>query len=62
MKAALTAAWILTVAVLGYVAGPTSFVAWAVLATIGLAPPVVMMGLWSGPSPTTSEAIREVLR
>jgi hypothetical protein len=62
IKAALTGAWILTVAVLGYVAGATSFVAWTVLAAISLAPPVVMMRLWSAPSPTTSEAIREVLR
>jgi hypothetical protein len=62
IKAAVTGAWMLTVAVLGYVAGATSFVTWTVLAAISLAPPVVMMRLWSAPAPTTSEAIREVLR
>ena len=62
VKAAVIAVWILTVGVLGYVVGATSVVGWTVLAAMALTPPVVMMRLWSAPSPTMSEAIREVLR
>ena len=62
LKAALIGVWILTVGVLGYVAGATSLVGWTVLAAMALTPPVVMMRLWSAPSPSMSETIREVLR
>jgi hypothetical protein len=62
VKAALIAAWILAVAVLGYVSGTTSFAAWAFVAALSLVPPAVMLRLWSAPSPSMSETIREVLR
>lgn len=62
MKAALMAAWILAVGVLGYVSGATSFVAWTILAVLALVPPTVMVRLWGVPSPSMSETIREVLR
>ena len=62
VKAALMAAWILAVGALGYVSGATSFAAWTALVVLSLAPPAVMMRLWSVPSPSMSESIREVLR
>ena len=62
MKAALMAAWILAAGVLGYVFGTTSFAAWTILAALVLVPPAVMVRLWSVPSPSMSETIREVLR
>lgn len=62
VKAALMAAWILAVGVLGYVSGTTSFATWTFVAAISLVPPAVMLRLWSAPSPSTSETIREVLR
>lgn len=62
VKAALMAAWILAVGVLGYVAGTTSFAAWTFVAAMSLVPPAVMMRLWRTPSPSMSESIRDVLR
>jgi hypothetical protein len=62
VKAALIGTWILTVGVLGYVAGATSFIGWTVVAGMAFTPPVVMMRLWSPPSESMSESIREVLR
>jgi multisubunit Na+/H+ antiporter MnhG subunit len=62
VKATLIGLWILTVGVLGYVVGSTSFVGWTVLAVIALTPPVVLMRLWSAPAPSMSETIRDVLR
>jgi hypothetical protein len=62
VKAALMATWILTVGLLGYLLGATSFVGWTALAAITMTPPVLMMRLWRVPSPSMSESIREVLR
>ena len=62
MKATLIAAWVLAVGTLGYVSGATSFAAWTTLAVLSLVPPVVMMRLWSAPTSSMSESIREVLR
>ena len=62
VKAALMGAWILSVGILGYALGATSFVGWAALAAMMMTPPVVMMWLWRVPSPSMSESIREVLR
>lgn len=62
VKAALIGVWILAVGVIGYVLGTTSFVGWTVLAAMALTPPVVMKRLWSAPSQSMSESIREVLR
>lgn len=62
VKAALIAAWILSIAVLGYVFGATSLVGVTVLAAIALTPPIVMMRLWNTPDPSMSESIRDVLR
>ena len=62
VKAASTGVWILAVGVLGYVLGATSFVGWTVLAAMALTPPVVMMRLWSAPSQSMTESIREALR
>ena len=58
VKAAVMAAWILAVGTLGYVSGATSFAAWAALAFLSLAPPAVMVRLWSSPAPSMSESIR----
>ena len=62
VKAALIGAWILTVGILGYVVGATSYVGWTVLAATALTPPVVLTRLWSAPAPSISETIRDVLR
>jgi len=62
VKAALIGVWILAVGVLGYVLGATSFVGWTVLAAMALTPPVIMRRLWSAPSQSISESIREALR
>ena len=62
VKVALMAAWVLAFAALGYLAGTASIAAWAGLALVSLAPPAIMMRLWTTPAPTMSESIRNVLR
>jgi hypothetical protein len=62
VKAALMGAWFLGVGALGYMSGTTSSAGWILLAVISLAPPVLMVWLWSPPPPTMSETIRKVLR
>jgi hypothetical protein len=62
VKAAIIAAWILTVATVSYGFGITSFAGWTVLAALSLVPPAIMLRLWSVPPPSMSETIRDVLR
>lgn len=62
VKAALMGAWILSVGVLGYVSGTTSFAGWTLVAVLLVVPPALMVRLWSVPPPTMSETIRDVLR
>lgn len=62
VKAALTGAWILAVGAFGYLSGTGSFAGWTLLAVVSLAPPVLMVRLWSAPPPTMSETIQNVLR
>ena len=62
VKAALMAAWVVAVGALGYMSGTTSFAGWTLLAVVSLMPPALMARLWSAPSPSMSETIREVLR
>lgn len=62
LKVALMAAWVIVASVLGYVSGTTSVAGWTGVAVLSLVPPAVMAQFWSEPSPTTSEAIRDVLR
>ena len=62
VKAALTGTWVLAVLAFGYMSGTSSFAGWTLLAMVSLAPPVLMVRLWSTPSPTMSETIRNVLR
>ena len=62
VKAALMAAWVVAVGALGYMSGTTSFAGWTLLAVVSLVPPALMVRLWSTPSPSMSETIREVLR
>jgi hypothetical protein len=62
VKPALMAAWVLAVGALGYASGTTSFPGWTVVAVLSLVPPAVMVRLWSAPSPSMSETIREALR
>jgi hypothetical protein len=62
VKAALMAAWILSVGALGYVSGMTSFAGWTLMAVLLVVPPAFMVRLWRAPSPSNSETIREVLR
>lgn len=62
VKVALMAAWVVAASVLGYVSGTTSVAGWTGVAVLSLVPPAVMAQFWSEPSPSTSEAIRDVLR
>ena len=62
VKAALMAAWVVGLGALGYMSGTTSFSGWTLLAAVSLVPPALMVRLWSAPSPSMSETIREVLR
>jgi hypothetical protein len=62
VKPALMAAWVLAVGVLGYMSGTTSFAGWTLVAVVSLVPAAIVIRLWSAPSRTMSEAIREVLR
>ena len=62
VKAALMAGWILAVAGLGYGFGTTSLAGWILVAVLSVVPPVLMVRLWSAPSPSMSESIRDVLR
>ncbi len=62
VKAALMAVWVIGVGALGYVSGTTSFAGWTLLAVVSLVPPALMVRLWSAPSPSMSETIRDVLR
>ena len=62
VKAALIAVWVVAVGALGYMSGTTSFAGWTLLAVVSLVPPALMVRLWSAPSPSMSETIREVLR
>jgi hypothetical protein len=62
VKPALMAAWVVAVGALGYASGTTSFPGWAIVAVLALAPPAVIVRLWSTPVPSMSERIREVLR
>ena len=62
VKAAVIAAWILSVGTVGFGLGVTTFSGWIALAVLSLAPPVVMLHLWGAPAPSMSETIRDVLR
>lgn len=62
VKAALMAGWILAVSALAYGFGTTSFAGWTLVAVLSVVPPVLMGRLWSAPSQSMSESIREVLR
>jgi hypothetical protein len=62
VKAALMAIWVVAVGALGYVSGTTSFAGWTLLAVVSLVPPALMVRLWSAPSPSMSETIRDVIR
>ncbi len=62
VKAALMMAWVAAVGALGYVSGTTSLAGWSLLAVVSLGPPALMARLWSAPSPSMSETIRDVLR
>lgn len=62
VKPALMVAWVAAVGALGYVSGTTSFAGWSLLAVVSLVALALMVRLWSAPSPSMSETIREVLR
>lgn len=59
---AVIAAWVLAVALLGVGLGLASFAGWTALAVVSLVPPAIVVRLWSAPSPSMLESIREVLR
>jgi hypothetical protein len=55
-------AWLLTLVLVGYVAGMTSVTGWILLAAIALTLPAVVLHFWRRPEPLMSESIRDVLR
>ena len=61
LKAAVIAAWVLAVGVLGFAFGATSMAAWAGLAAIAVVLPAVMLRLWHAPVPSMSESIHDVI-
>lgn len=62
VKTALMAAWVVAVGAVGYVSGTTSYTGWTLVAVVSLVPPALVGRLWSAPSPSMSETIRDVLR
>jgi hypothetical protein len=62
VRAALMAASVVAVGAVGYISGTTSLAGWTLLAVVSLVPPALMVWLWSAPSRTMSERIREALR
>lgn len=53
--------WVGTVVMVGYAVGTASLAGWAVLATLALAPLLVMMRFWGVPAPSLSQSIQEAL-
>jgi len=51
--------WIGAVMLTFFVADASSLRSWLYLTTAALVPPVVLNGLWHGPSQTIAEAMRE---
>jgi hypothetical protein len=62
IKAALAAAYLAVILGLGIAIGVSSVSGWIVLTVVGLAPAAVLARLWSAPSQTMSESIRQALR
>jgi hypothetical protein len=62
VNAASVTAWVVVAGALGYVSGAASFAGWSLLPVVSLATAALVVRLWSLPSPSMSEAIREELR
>ena len=62
IKAALAAAYLAVILGLGIAIGVSSVSGWIVLTVVALAPAAVLARLWSAPSQTMSESIRQALR
>jgi hypothetical protein len=58
MKRAFAVVWVLSVAVVGIVAGVRSTGGLVALAALGLLPPLALMFFWNEPPETMSESIR----
>ena len=58
-QAYVASIWVLAICVAAIVGGATSVPAFAVVALLALAPPLVMQRLWREPSQTLSESIRD---
>ena len=61
-KVAVAAAWILTACVIAVITAPSSAGAAALLVSIALLPPMLMLRGWNGPPQTLSESIQEARR
>jgi hypothetical protein len=59
IKSAVAAVWVLTAIVVGLVAGVTSTGGLALLAALGLLPPLALLLLWNDPSQSMSESIQQ---
>jgi hypothetical protein len=58
IKQVCSVAWVLAAVIVGVVAGVSSTGGLAVLAALGLLPPLALMLLWNEPTETMSESIR----
>jgi hypothetical protein len=61
-KAIAAGGWILATIIIGLVANVTSMSSWAVVALVGLIPPVTLWRFWNVPDQSMSESIRKALR
>jgi hypothetical protein len=59
IKSTVAAVWVLAATLVGLVAGVMSPGGLAVLAAIGLLPPLALLLLWNHPSETMSESIQQ---
>jgi hypothetical protein len=62
MKSAIVGGWVLGLGALAFSINVSSASGWALLAGLGLLPPLVFLRMWQTPAPTMSESIREVLK
>lgn len=61
-KAALATIWVLAACTMGIAVGVASLPALALLAVVGLLPPLIMLRLWADPPQSLAETIQEARR
>lgn len=59
IKTTAAVVWVLAAAVIGLVAGVTTMGGLAMLAALGVLPPIALLIFWNEPAQTMSESINE---